>query len=518
MLKDFKRHSIGIGIFLVSFITGLYAFEDFGIAWDEPAQQMTGQITYDYVFKGDQSYKTYINRDYGVAFQLPLIMLEKVLGLQDPRDIYNMRKLVTHLFFLFSAFVFYLLIYYLYKRRTLAIAGYLLLLITPRIFAQSFFNSKDIPFLNMFIICFFLSAIAFRTEKIRYFLIFGACTGVLMSIRVMGVLLLVLVMLMLLVDIIWGKAKKKTNINFLVYLFSCLAVLIITWPYLWENPFGNFMTAFSNMSKFRWDGTILMFGDLVRATKISWTYVPEWFGLTIPIPYLILGLIGIIFFVFNFFRQPARFLMNTTERNHCLSIAFFFGPVLSVIILHSVLYDGWRQLYFIYPPFILLAVYGLSCLLKSKTGMGNLLSPAVGLVLFFSVLSTATLMIRNHPFEDVYFNALLPTNEQYLRKSFELDYWGTSYKQALEYIVSHDTSEKITINVANWPGNVNRMILKEKDRNRIRFVDEVQEASYFISNYRFHPEHYSYPPEQKIFTIKVMNSDICSVWKLNKPS
>jgi hypothetical protein len=147
--------------------------------------------------------------------------------------------------------------------------------------------------------------------------------------------------------------------------------------------------------------------------------------------------------------------------------------------------------------------------------MGNLLSSVVGLVLFFSVLSTATLMIRNHPFEDIYFNALLPTNEQYLRKSFELDYWGTSYKQALEYIVSNDTSGKITINVANWPGNVNRMILKEKDRNRIRFVDEVQEASYFISNYRFHPEDYNYPPEQKIFAIKVMNSDICSVWKLN---
>jgi hypothetical protein len=231
-----------------------------------------------------------------------------------------------------------------------------------------------------------------------------------------------------------------------------------------------------------------------------------------------LGMTGIIFLAFNFIRQPGRFLINAMERNQLLYAVFFFGPILSVIILHSVLYDGWRQLYFIYPPFILLAVYGLSCLLKSKTGMGNLLSPVFGLVLFFSVLSTAALMIRNHPFEDVYFNALLPTNEQYLRKSFELDYWGTSYKQALEYIVSHDKSEKININVAHPPGEANAMILPEEDRNRIRFVEDAQQATYFISTYRWHPEDYNYPPEQKVFTIKVMNSDICSVWKINNPS
>src|ERR1039457_634862 len=189
MLRDFKIHIIAIGIFLVSLMTGMFIFEDFGISWDEPAQHMTGQVTYNYVFEGDSTYKTSVNSDYGVAFQLPLILLEKVLGLKDPRDIYNMRKLVTHCFFLFSAFVFYLLIYFLYKKRTLAIAGYLILLITPRIYAQSFFNSKDIPFMSMFILCFFLCAIAFRREKIRHFLYFGTGTGLLMSIRLMGVLM-----------------------------------------------------------------------------------------------------------------------------------------------------------------------------------------------------------------------------------------------------------------------------------------------------------------------------------------
>jgi hypothetical protein len=516
MLKDFKRHIAAIVIFLVSFITGLSAFEDFGISWDEPNQRTTGLIAYNYVFAGDTVYKTYINRDYGVAFQLPLILLEKLIDTEDPRHIYNFRKLVNHLFFLFSAFIFYMLIYYLYKKRSLAIAGYLLLLFTPRIYAQSFFNTKDIPFMCMFIICFFLCAVAFRTKKVRHFLFFGAGTGLLMSIRVMGVLLPAFVTLMVIIDFLWGKDKKKTAISFLCYLFSSVAVLIISWPFLWENPVGNFTAAFSHMARFRWDKEVLILGEVVRSTKVSWAYVPEWFGLTTPVPYLLLGVIGIIILVLNFFRKPVRFLMNTPDRNQLLYIVFFFGPVLSVIILHSVLYDGWRQLYFVYPPFILLAVYGFSCLLYSKTQMGNLLPTMAGVVLFFSVLTTASIMIRNHPFEDVYFNSLVPSEEQYLRKSFELDYWGTSYKQALEYIVSHDKSGMIWVTVAHPPGEANAMILKEKDRKRIRFTDNLGQATYFISTYRWHPQDYEWRPEQKVFNIKIMNSDICSVWKIKK--
>jgi hypothetical protein len=514
MLKDFKVHIVGIGIFLISFITGVFIFEDYGIAWDDPAQHTTGQVAYDYVFKGDQGYRTYINKDYGVAFQVPLIMIEKILDLQDSRDLYNMRKLITHLFFLLSAFVFYLLIYYLYKSRTLAVAGYLLLLLTPRIFAQSFFNSKDIPFLSMFIICHFLCAVAFRTEKTRNYIFFGLCTGLLMSIRVMGILYPVVVTFLVACDLILGQEKKKKAFNFLVFLTSCFIMMVITWPYLWVDPFGNFFTAFSNMSKFRWDGDILMFGDLVRSTKLPWTYIPEWFLLTIPVPYLVIGLTGIVFLIITFLKQPLTFLTNKTDRNQLLYLFFFFGPVFSVIILHSVMYDGWRQLYFIYPPFLLLAVYGIHRLTKSRTGAGAFLPPVVGVMLLLSVLSTGTLMIRNHPFEDVYFNALTPTDNQYLRKSFEMDYWGTSYKQALEYVLSTDKSDSIALNVATWPGNINNMLLREDDRKKLHYVDDVNQATYFISNYRFHPENYDYPPGHKIFTIRVMNSDICSVWKL----
>jgi hypothetical protein len=42
------------------------------------------------------------------------------------------------------------------------------------------------------------------------------------------------------------------------------------------------------------------------------------------------------------------------------SAAFIgLGPLVVVVVLHSALYDGWRQLYFIYPVLLLLALRGL---------------------------------------------------------------------------------------------------------------------------------------------------------------
>jgi hypothetical protein len=304
-------------------------------------------------------------------------------------------------------------------------------------------------------------------------------------------------------------------INYTVYLVLTITVTILSWPWLWQDPVGHFSIAFSNMSKFRWYNTILMNGDFVLSYAVGWRYLPRWFGLTTPILYLLLGITGFIFLVLRFFRKPLDFIRPTTHRNHLIYLACFTGPVMAVIILHSVLYDGWRQMYFIYPAFLLLAIYGLSSLLNSGIFHSDLPKVGVIILLIISFAGTGLTMIKSHPFEDVYFNILLSKKDQYLRKTFELDYWGTSYKQALEYIVAHDRSPVLKIKVANHPGEYNSFILKPEDRKRIRYVEADDQADYFITNYRWHPWDYPYPKKKKIFFITIQNSEICSAWKLH---
>jgi hypothetical protein len=520
MLKTsfLNSHIFAILIFFISIVIGLFVYKDYGIAWDEQWQRKTGLVSYNLIFHGNDSLKTYGNREYGVGFALPLVIIEKILNSKDSREIYLMRHLVTHLFFLLSAFIFYLLICILYKNRILGILGYLILLLTPPIYAHSFFNPKDIPFMSMFIICFFLCEISFQKWKSGYFILFGICTGWLINIRVMGIMFLLFVSAYMIINKLYSIDKKKISKFFLIYIFTALATLIITWPYLWENPLGNFAKAFSTFSNFpqsRLSGSNLIFGEFIEPGKIKWYYIPFWFSVTTPIPVIFAGLVGSIFVIINFIKKPLNFIIDVFSRNQLMYFFCFFGSIVSVIILHSVLYNGWRQMYFIYPSFILLALYCISHILKIvNRHLRSFAYFSVLIIFVYNVFSAGWFMIRNHPFQNVYFNNFLSHKEQYLRKNFDLDYWGTSFKQALEYIVKNNTFYKINVGVENYPGEENVMILKKEDRERIVFVYKAKEADYYISNYRFNPNGFDFPPSRKVFNIKILNSDIISVWKL----
>jgi len=101
-----------------------------------------------------------------------------------------------------------------------------------------------------------------------------------------------------------------------------------------------------------------------------------------------------------------------------------------------------------------------------------------------------------------------------VKNSFELDYWGLSYRQALEYILKNDKDKIIKIYVANACGWYNSLILPSDDRKRLVYVkrDSLDEAKYFISNYRWHKDEYPY--EDEYFSIKIGGTKIMVVYRL----
>ena len=136
----------------------------------------------------------------------------------------------------------------------------------------------------------------------------------------------------------------------------------------------------------------------------------------------------------------------------------------------------------------------------------------MGSLLTFSAISI--FMINNFPVQHVYFNYILSKSEpEHIRQTFELDYWGTSYKQSLEYILKNDKSQLIDINVANSAGKININILPIDERARINFVP-FELATYFITNYRWHPQDYEDIEEFGYYSIKVANNTINKIYKL----
>ena len=508
MMKYIERY-LSVILLIALCVIAITSYNDYGIAWDEHDQRRTGIVSANYIFSDSQDLLQYTDRDYGVAFELPLVIIESFLDLEDYRSIFLMRHLITHLFFLVSAFFCFLLIDLLYKNKVLATIGFLLIVLHPRLYAHSFFNTKDIPFMSMFLICFYLNALAFRKKQIKYFVLLGIGVGLLINLRIMGLLLLCLVPLSLLIDALKDKEYKINAKLGLIFIAATSAALYISWPFLWVDPFGNFIFAFKNMAKFRWESSVLFSGEIIKASEIGWDYIPRWFSITTPTVYLAAGAFGLFMLVFHFLKKPSTYLFNHKERNNLVFLICFIAPVVSVIALRSVLYDGWRQLYFIYPPFVLLAIYGLNILYEKN------MKKSVVAVSTITFIFIGFFMVKNHPLQHVFFNKLVDTHShEHLRKQYELDYWGTSYKESLEYILENDLSPSIDIYAANIPGLINKGILTSEKRKRLNFVKSADEAKYFLTNYRLHPGDYEGLEQFKWHSIKVGNNSLNTIYRL----
>ncbi|MGP8217260.1 MAG: ArnT family glycosyltransferase [Bacteroidia bacterium] len=512
MKKIFNKH-LGLILFAGALIVGLNSYKGYGVSWDEGDQRHLGYTTYNYLFHGIDSIKYCNNKEYGVALELPLTILEKTLRIKDSRDILLMRHLVIHIFFLLGVLAFFLLIDFLYHNKLLAVIGFLILVTTPLIYGHSFFNSKDAPFLSMFIICFLTTALAFKKNNLKWYILLGVSCAILMNLRIMGILLVGCIMIFFILDYLALKhdkaARKKTFLYFLVFTGTAFLLLLITWPYLYSSPRQNFIDAFKHLSQWSWKGQVLFWGTSYRSKNIPPYYGISWFCISNPVIYIALGSYGLLYFVIRFIRNSKQFIFDKTLRNQSLFASCFVGPLILLLIFHSVIFDAWRHIYFIYPPFILIGIFGLDYLLKTKAKW-----PVLVLVIA-AICYSGYYMVSNYPYEHIYFNEFVKKDPpEYLRKNFELDYWGTSYTRAFEYILKNDTSRNIIVAVEGVPvGRENTWLLKPEDRKRIYITSDVSKADYFASYYRGHPEDYDFK-KKEVFSIKVENSTIMSVFKM----
>lgn len=483
-IQSFILKHLGTLLFAVFLLLGTYNLFQFGIAWDEDAQIRIGEVSYNYVFLNDKGIQDFFGKDYGVVIELPLVIIDRLFDFENSREKFLLRHFLTHLFFLITALYCYKLILKLYKNKGLALCGFLLLMLNPRMYEESFVNTKDIPFMGMFFVCFYYMVNALESDQIKRTVYFGISLGLLIALRIMGVMLLAVSIGFITMDIIIHKRIKINMLKILALVGLVICTTFVAWPYLWMNPVENFVKAFTNMSKFRWIGNNLLDGVQIPSNELPWTYIPKWFVITVPLLYLVLGAIGIVLIMVTAIIHPIKTLKEPLIRNNFIFLACFFLPLIAVVYFHSVLYDTWRHVYFIYAPFIMLFIYALNTLINTKFGK----TIWVIVVVFFIYI--AMRMVQMHPFENVYFNALVRKKEKnYIRKNYEMDYWGLSYLQSLQYLLRYDKSELLFIAYENDPCAFNTNLLTQNEKQRIRLVKK-EEAKYFITNFRGHPEDY----------------------------
>lgn len=251
--------------------------------------------------------------------------------------------------------------------------------------------------------------------------------------------------------------------------------------------------------------SVLYLGRYIPSIDLPWHYIPVWIIITTPVIYTVCFFIGC--FVSLFYRK----------REDAIYALWVFLPPALVIIRKSVVYDGWRHLFFIYPGVLILSLTGLLFLFEQInekfSGIKHrLVYFAAILTVAGGLFNTVKFMVKYHPYQNVYFNVLAGGNMEEVKKNFELDYWGLSYRQALEYILRNDADRNIKVCVANDPGWLNSLILPPEKRRRLNYVRDPGQAKYFLSNYRLHKEEY---PFKEFYSVKVRGAKIMGVYKIN---
>lgn len=524
------RLSIPIILISILLIIGIKVYHDYGVPWDEVVQLDIAQSNFNYIFKNDPDLLTDTDRYYGAFFELPLWWLSFLLP--RPERVY-IRHLLIYGIFLVGVWFFYLIGKRLFKKTAWGLLGAVMLVASPRIFSDAFYNSKDIPFMVAFILAIWASLklidALHRNNgwlSIGLVLITHAVScAILISTRVAGVLIIPLSSLSFFPSKLGPLERWKRNlILFVIDLVLVASLTIFFWPILWHDPVHEFINSFREMSKYPFYPLVLYQGQYFEAQMLPWHYLPVWIGITTPILVLISALLGIFELVSRvvqavIFGIRGKILSRTYSLPDVLAwilvSGWLIGPIIAIYLFHSVLYDGWRQMFFIYPALVLMAIrglYGVYAWMRRQTRHKIWGRLCYLLVLVVGLAEPIGFMIRFHPYQNVYFN-LFAGNPATLRQRFELDYWGLSYKQAIDYILAHDTANPIVAVVATPPGQIYRnTALSIEQRERLYLTIDFGEAKYFISNFRWHPDDYPYQDE--FYSVDVRGTKIIAVYEL----
>ena len=288
-------------------------------------------------------------------------------------------------------------------------------------------------------------------------IIAGAVLGLTISVRILGPFFGLIVLVVALY-----RAKLRVVPAFVSYFLIAFTAMYLTWPYLWGNPISHFKTSLAYMIDFPWAGKVLFNGVYYPSNQLPIGYVPVLFGIQFTEPVIFLFIIGL----YLFFRQ----IWKKNIEPDFVIIVLFWGilPLVAFTILRPSLYDNIRQLLFITPPLFLILGLALKKLFQSsRKSYINIF------VLALILLPGIYPIIHLHPYEYTYYNSFV----QDIYKRFELDYWATSFREAMEYL-NKTTPENSKV-IVYGPGDTDNV--SDFARPDLT-VDSMTNARYDISN------------------------------------
>jgi len=418
------EYSAILALLAVCLLVGVITVRDYGESWDEYNDYLYGGYAlhaYQYFFHPQAlaSFDLVTSLKFkGPAYFMLADGSARVLQAIIPAwSFINANHFVNFFIFLVGVWIFYLLI-----RRWVqpwaAFGAALLFLFQPLFWGHAFINPKDIPYLVCFMTCIYLGFCMVDVEdtprKILFVVLAGIMLGLAVTIRVAGPLAGLIVLA-------YGFFRLRTKLIWraVPYILIALAAAYLSWPYLWVSPIGHFILSVKTAEYYPYTGRILFMGKSYLPKNLPWIYFPTLLSLQLTEPALLLSLAGLVILL----KSP---LSKQNREVFLLFLGWFLLPLTGIILIHSIIYDNGRQLYFLLPPIFFLSGVALDRVFKLLT------RPVFRFALLLLVMVPGLYaVVRLHPYEYVYYNVIVNGTGGAFR-SYEMDYWGTSFTEAME--------------------------------------------------------------------------------------
>ncbi|MBF0433835.1 MAG: glycosyltransferase family 39 protein [Magnetococcales bacterium] len=313
----------------------------------------------------------------------------------------------------------------------------------PMFYGHIFINAKDIPFAAGTIwSLYYLARLAENPLEASNKLLIklGLSLALALGIRIGGVLLLGYAGIALLSGL-WIQYRllpepislplfiKQASLPRVIGIPLAIAsfLTIIFWPALLVNP-RVLLASFQTAAHHEWGKSVLFKGVHISSSHLPWDYLPIYLGVSLPEMLAILAIPVLIgSFLTTWKHWQHRILRQAI--GHTLLLLATLLPLILVIVLKSVIYDGARHVLFILPPFAVLSGIAFSHWGNMLARSGRMVQILMVVVLIVYLGRHMLIMGQLHPYQYTFYNVFSGGMPE-AASQFETDYWMTSYREA----------------------------------------------------------------------------------------
>jgi len=437
-MKTKPKHLVGIAVFLLSFAILLISVTDYGLTWDEPyyiahsnrLQQWFGLLIHNQAPFSDDAVNNLVQFDryhncHPPFYKLSALFFKNLLGQYVFKDILHQYRVSTVFWSAIAVTIIFLYLHRAYQSYTIAILGAGLFFTVPRFFGHMHLFTTDAIIASLH----FLSLYFFVFGKNARWVIFGGLfAGALLASKFTGVLLFPILLIAAPCFSDRKEYAKRIACFIPAAVLSFMVFDIHLWVGFWQELFFYFGSVLGRESAA--PISTLFFGK-VYSYRLPWYQPLVMLGICTPLSLLVFAVLSPL--TGGFYR----------DRKYRLFEIFPFIFLIVVFLLPKApKHDGIRLFSLAWPYLILLSirgVYGIShsltrLAINRKTSFGGQAAVKMRWMFINAILTLALLLniqalVKYHPYQLSYYNAMIGGAAGAAQKGFTISYWYEALNQ-----------------------------------------------------------------------------------------